>query len=90
MSCPSVSSIHETEIKMVKSKWSYKKFIAEIQNRKELRGSKGITRVETDYESQKELRGSKQITSHKLREYKRIRELLYYIYLNIIYVHITN
>ena len=51
---------------------------------------KGITRVKRNYEGRKELRGSKQITSHKLREYKRIKELLYYIYLNIIYVHITN
>src|SRR2546423_14864598 len=49
---------------MVKSKWSYKKFMVEIRNRNELRGSgsKRITRVETDYESRNELRGSKQIT----------------------------
>jgi hypothetical protein len=44
---------------------------------------KGIMRVERNYEGRNKLRGSKQITSHKLR-------LLYYIYLNIIYVHITN
>src|SRR5437764_1777624 len=59
--------IHETEIKMVKSKWSYKKFMVEIRNRNELRGSgsKRITRVETDYEGRNELRGSKQITRVK-------------------------
>ena len=53
--------IYETEIKMVKSKWSYKKFMVEIRNRNELRGSgsKRITRVETDYEGRNELRGSK-------------------------------
>src|SRR5881409_3133638 len=59
-----ILGIHETEIKMVKSKWSYKKFMVEIRNRNELRGSgsKRITRVKTDYEGRNELRGSKQIT----------------------------
>src|SRR5947207_782019 len=63
---------------MVKSKWSYKKFMVEIRNRNELRGSgsKRITRVETDYEGRKELRGSKQIT--------RIEKIISYL-LNIIY-----
>src|SRR5437764_14363654 len=62
-----IQFIHETKIKMVKSKWSYKKFMVEIRNRNELRGSgsKRIMRVETDYESRNELRGSKQITRVK-------------------------
>src|SRR2546421_10243081 len=78
--------IHETEIKMVKSKWSYKKFMVEIRNRNELRGSgsKRITRVETDYEGRNELRGSKQITRvetnyegrNELRNYMSIREII--------------
>ena len=61
--------IHETEIKMVKSKWSYKKFMVEIRNRNELRGSglKRITRVETDYEGQTNYEGQ-----NELRESKRI------------------
>src|SRR5437764_9727569 len=65
-----IQFIHENEIKMVKSKWSYKKFMVEIRNRNELRGSgsKRITRVETDYEvetnyeGRNRLRGSKRIT----------------------------
>ena len=74
---------------MVKSKWSYKKFMVEIRNRNELRGSKQITRVETDYEGQNELRGLKQITRvetdyesrNKLRNYVSIREIIsYFIY----------
>src|SRR2546430_17702357 len=70
---------------MVKSKWSYKKFMVEIRNRNELRGSgsKRITRVETDYEGRNELRGSKQITRvetnyegrNELRGSKRIIKL---------------
>src|SRR5438270_7580078 len=80
-----ISSIHETEIKMVKSKWSYKNFMVEIRNRNELRGSgsKRITRVKTDYEGRNELRGSKQITMvetnyegrNELRGSKRIIKL---------------
>src|SRR5205823_10057969 len=80
-----ISYIHETEIKMVKSKWSYKKFMVKIRNRNELRGSgsKRITRVETDYEGRNELRGSKQITRvetnyegrNELRGSKRIIKL---------------
>ena len=67
--------IHETEIKMVKSKWSYKKFIVEIRNRNELResGSKRIIRVETDYEGRNELRESKQITKVKTNYESRNR-----------------
>src|SRR5256885_4595660 len=62
--------IHETEIKMVKSKWSYKnlwsKYETEMnyegRGRNELRGSKQITRVKIDYEGRNRLRGSKRIT----------------------------
>ncbi len=81
---------------MVKSKWSYKKFMVEIRNRNELRGSgsKRITRVETDYEGRNELRGSKRITRietnyegrNELRNYVSIREIISYL-LNIIYTH---
>ena len=62
-------SIHETEIKMVKSKWSYKnswlKYETEMnyegqvktnyEGRNRLRGSKRITRVEMNYEGRNEL-----------------------------------
>src|SRR5438094_223095 len=70
-----IRAIHETEIKMVKLKWSYKKFMVEIRNRNELRGSgsKRIIRVETDYESRNELRGSKQITKVKMNYENRNR-----------------
>ena len=81
---------------MVKSKWSYKKFMVEIRNRNELRGSgsKRITRVETDYEGRNELRGSKRIIKletnyegrNELRNYVSIREIISYL-LNIIYTH---
>ena len=62
---------------MVKSKWSYKKFMVEIRNQNELRGSgsKRITRVETDYDGRNEL-----------RNYVSIREIISYL-LNIIYTH---
>ena len=69
------STIHETEIKMVKSKWSYKKFMVEIRNRNELRGSKRIIKLETNYEDRNEL-----------RNYVSIREIISYL-LNIIYTH---
>src|SRR2546421_6765889 len=81
---------------MVKSKWSYKKFMVEIRNRNELRGSgsKRITRVETNYEGRNELRGSKRIIKletnyegrNELRNYVSIREIISYL-LNIIYTH---
>src|SRR3989440_13106023 len=81
---------------MVKSKWSYKKFMVEIRNRNELRGSgsKRITRVETNYEGRNELRGSKRIIKletnyegrNELCNYVSIREIISYL-LNIIYIH---
>src|SRR2546421_7597671 len=81
---------------MVKSKWSYKKFMVEIRNRNELRGSgsKRITRVKTDYAGRNEIRGSKRIIKletnyegqKELRNYVSIREIISYL-LNIIYTH---
>src|SRR4051812_6225027 len=87
---------------MVKSKWLYKKFMVEIRNRNELRGSgqnelresKQITRVKMNYEGRNRLRRLKRITrietdyesQNELRNYVSIREIISYL-LNIIYTH---
>src|SRR5437763_16994591 len=66
----------------------------EGRGRNELRGSKQITRVETNYEGRNELRGLKRIIKletnyegrNELRNYVSIREIISYL-LKIIYTH---
>ena len=66
----------------------------EGRGRNELRESKQITRVETNYEGRNRLRESKRITRvetdyesrNELRNYVSIREIISYL-LNIIYTH---